>query len=555
MSNKKRTSLALVVVSLLLLCAGPAWAQFYVDPAFSGAGRNGSSTAPWQSLSDSGAWAAINAALPSADVTVYFSATGSSAVAIGLGSRTDASTHTLTLDGISQKDTNSASPSWATNVVPSPCKYDAAGCGWASASKFTITATTPLEGTDSPTKCIGYFIIQGFTIHNTEGQTADLAYVHDVTFQFNDASRTATGSYGPGIYVGPANSGPGCGGSGPNNVTIQYNHIHETWGECIYVGATTPDPPGGPGNSEYVSEGLTCGTACMTGDDYLIQGNVVESCASWGGQGDGTDIKDGHTNLRILDNTYRTTKACTSCGSQTPGNDGQGIVIESGALLDGNYIEAPGHDGIAIMDSWNNSSGRSGVIVRNNIIVNITSGIGHNLGVDMQTPQPGATVLWGSAGIYNNSIYQTNDACIGIDSGNGTNVASIENNVGQSCAAGGLSGGAGTIAAHDYNDFYDVGNPTISYGGSFSCPSITASEAHSLCDNPLFVSTATPYADVNFTLQSSSPVATAGLDLSTIFTDDYFGAMRMTPWDMGAAGAGQVSEAPAPPTGLTAVVH
>jgi hypothetical protein len=542
MANTNLTRSISVFVFCMICTAGFCQTTYYVDPAFAGGTRTGSASAPWQSLSDSGAWSAINSALASGNVTVYFSATGSSTTPIGLGSRTDASTHVLTLDGISMKDTNSSSPSWTTSVAPTPCKYDAPGCAWVSAPKFTITASTPIAGSDSATNCKNYFTIQGFTIHNTEGQSADLTYTGNLTFQYNDVSRVATGSYGPGIIAGPGNKGPGCGGAGPSNVTLQYNHIHSTWGECIYIGATTPDPPGGPSSSEYTSNGLSCGTACSTGANYMIRGNVIESCASWGGQGDGTDIKDGHANLQIIDNTYRPSKACTSCGSQTPGNDGQGIVMESGALVDGNYIEAPGHEGIAIMDSWNNSVGRQdGLVVRNNIIVNVNSGVGHNNGIEAQPQQSGDTQTWNSLAVYNNTIYSTANACITVSSALATG-ANIDNNICDS-TGGGVTGSP--IASKDYQDYYNAG---------VSCP--VSGEANSVCTNPDFVSTAAPYVDTNFKLQSASPAGADGMDLSSLFTDDYFGDTRATPWSMSAAAENvSATQGPAPPSALVATVN
>jgi hypothetical protein len=547
MTKKKNLSrtVSIILFSVFCVTASVCQTSFYIDPSFAGAGRNGSPSTPWQSLNDSGSWSAINSALASGNVTVFFSATGSSTSALGIGSRTDTSSHILTLDGISKQNTNSSSPSWTTNVIPSPCKFDAPGCAWASARKFTITATTPVAGSDSATNCKNYFTIQGFTLHNTEGQSADLTYTGNLTFQYNDVSRVATGSYGPGVIVGPGNQGPCNNGgnlSGPDNVTVQNNHIHATWGECIYVGASTPDPPGGT---------TACGTACHTGDNYLIQDNLIESCASWGGQGDGTDVKDGHTNLRVIGNTYRTSKPCTNCGTQTPGNDGQGPLFESGSLVDSNYIEAPGHQCIPVYTSWNNSVGRGDMTVRNNMCVNINSGVGSNTGIHLWSPS--VPTIWSSIHIYNNTIFNTDDVCLQVDSGNTANGATIENNICNS-TSGGIIAGSGTISSHDYNDFYNVTGTVLSYGGTFTCGDLTSSETHSMCVDPMFVSTATPYVDKNFMLQSASPIATSGASLSALFKTDYFGTTRNAPWDMGAT-AETTSSGPNPPTSLTATVN
>jgi hypothetical protein len=527
MANKTNlaTAISVIVFSLFCVKASIADTTFFVDPAFAGGTRTGSQIQPWRSLDDSGAWSAINTALGSNDVTVFFSATGSQTGQIGLGNRTNTSSHMLTLDGISQKNTNASSPSWTTNVQPTPCKYDAPGCAWASARKFTITGNTPFEGTDSPSNCKGYFTIQGFTIHNTEGQTADLTYTHDLIFQYNDASRTATGSYGPGIIAGPGNGGPGCA---PSDVTIQYNYIHATWGECVYIGASTPDPPGN-GNA-------------ATGDNYLLQGNVIESCASWGGQGDGLDIKDGHTNLRVLSNTIRPSKSCTSCGSNGPGSDGQGIVYESGALLDSNYVESPDHNCIVGGESWNNTIGRGTLRVSNNITVSCNSGTGQNNGIAFFSPTN--TGKWTAVNISNNSVFLTGDNCVSIQLGQNPGSFTVQNNICHT-TSGGISGGS-ALSGHDYNDYFNAG---------VSCP--VSGEPNSMCVDPAFASTAKPYVDNNFKLRLGSSVAAEGVNLSLLFSKDYFGNLRTVPWSMSASVAvgSSTSSAPNPPTGLVATVN
>jgi hypothetical protein len=543
----KNTNLAkiisVIVFSMLCIKASSGQTSYYVDSLYSGGSNNGSAAHPWTSLSSG--WSAINTSLASGPVTVYFSACNpacnapeTSTSQIALGSRTDTSSNVLTLDGISKYNTNSATPSWTTNVTPAPCTgfRCAANASWMAAHKFQVTATTPLAGNDNVNNCIGYFTVQGFTFHNTEGQSADVTYIHDLILQYNEFTRTATGSYGPGVIAGPGQHGP-CKASssntgGPDNVTIQYNYVHATWGECIYIGASTSDPPGGPGSAQYTANGMTCGTNCNTGKNYLIQGNTAESCASWGGQGDGTDVKDGHDNLRVIGNTYRTSLACSNCGTNGPGNDGQGPLFESGTQVIGNYIEAPGHQCMPIYSSWNNAAGRGDMLIANNICVNAKSGVGSNVAYHVW----GASVAseWSTVEIYNNTVFNTDDACIAADSGSTTGGTTVKNNICHS-TGGGLSG----TATHDYNDYYNT-----------TC----TSETHGMCVDPLFVSTATPYADVNFKLLAGTPVASAGTDLSSFFTTDYFGATRTMPWDMSAV-AEVTSTGLNPPTALVATVN
>lgn len=502
-----------------MLLAAPSWASttYYVDALYTGGSNNGSAAHPWTSLGSG--WSSINTALASGPVTVIFSAlvpAGNSPETISsqidLTQRTDTSTNILTLDGVSQYNTNSATPSWTTNVIPAPCT------GWRCAAtapwigkEFTVTGTTPISGPSAANSGIGYFTIQGFKFANSEGQTADLTYVHDLILQYSEGTRTATGSYGPGVIVGPGQNGPMNASlnntGGPDNVTIQYNWIHATWGECIYVGAETSDPPGYP-SSEYTANGMTCTTNCNTGNNYLIQSNTIESCASWGGQGDGTDVKDGHDNLRVIGNTYRTSLACSSCGTNGPGNDGQGPLFESGTQVIGNYVEAPGHQCIPIYSSWNNAHGRGDMLVANNICVNANSGVGSNVAFNVWTASVASE--WTTVEIYSNTAYSNDDNCIDVQTGSNTGGVTAKNNI---CWSTGSITGTMT---RDYNDV------------------ASNSEAHGISSNPQFVSTSTPYLDTNFELQTGSPAIGAGANLSGSFTTDYLGNTRTSPWSIGA---------------------
>lgn len=593
-------------VLLLMLCVATGVCQaattYYVDANYSGGTHTGSATQPWHSLNDSGAWSAINSALGNGAVTVYFSARqpGSSSVqidtnSINLGSRSDTSSNVLTLDGISQYNSGSAaSPTWSANVTPVPCRvWDVSStCVWFTGAKHAIQAGVPISGSDSPNNCTGNFVVQGFSFQATSGQTADITYIHDLVFQYNEGTRIATGSNGPGVYAGPGQHGPCHSGaarpggtdSGPDNVTIQYNYIHATWGECIYIGASTSDPaggsstssPGGCGSCQQTEAGpsgtnLACGNGestpatCNTGANYVIKQNLIESCASWGGQGDGTDIKDGHPNLQIIENVYRTTKACTNCGTQSPGNDGQGPLLESGSLVDGNYVEATGHQGTPVYASWNNSTGRGDIVLRNNIYVNINSGIGSNTALHVWGPNIPGVAVWKSVEMYNNTVYSagmnTGDSCIQVDSqsgGTGTFAgATIENNIIDTCGGNGLSAGsASVLTAHDYNLFNNVTNAPTNIGGTkSSCSGATlSSESHGVCGNPMFISTSTPYVDTNFQLQSASPAIGAAATIGS-FNNDYFGNTRAVPWDLNAIAHNTSAGAPQPPSALIATVN
>lgn len=418
---------------------------------------------------------------------------------------------------------------WTVNVVPSPANYQAA-------TKFTITTSNVLAsnitgsgpGANNAACKTVNMTIQGFTLVATNGGYGSISYVGGYTLQYNEGYTLKSANYGPGMLIGTGNQGI-CGSGNTDNVNILYNFFHDSYGECLYVGASSSNPPDNPNLRNW-----------STGDNYLIQGNRIESCATQGGQGDGTDVKDGHANLRVVNNQYRTSKPCqvsAGCNNANGGNDGQGPLFESGSLLDGNYIEAPGHQCSPIYSSWNNTHGRGDMVVRNNVCVNANSGSGANNGFEMWTATYPAS-QWGSVEFYNNTVYNVGGSCIGVQSGSITGTATVQNNV---CSGTGGISTSGTVVK-DHNTYFNSG----------SCPS----EIGVVCADPKFVSTSTPYADTNFELQTGSPAIGTALDLASVFTDDYLDATRISPWDMGAfANSAVGGTAPQPPSGLVAIVN
>src|SRR5271157_54250 len=618
----KRLSLTF---AFLVLCSH-VWAQtsYYVDPNVTGRSNNGSITDPWTGISQIN-YTTVNTALASGPVTIYFSATPASHAANTVDTsplnftRTDASTNLLTFDGASLYNNNDTLPSsgtWVANTTLTP-----AGCvaatqfrcaatqSWSTGFHYQIGTSTsgvtlPFQSNATYTNCIGNITIQGFHAYRGEGQTATLNYIHDLTFQYNEAQGipSVAGTYGPGVYVGPGNNGP-CliaaalasgtantsgtavswvsgtqfttgaawvGGktitingtkygiasvtsataltltatagtqtgvsfsvpqfSGPDNVTVQYNYIHDTFEDLFYAGASTPDPPGF-GGSEYTnlapdSHGLTCGTACPTGANYLIQFNTMENSATpGGGENQCFDIKDGHSNLIIQNNTCQPTLAY----SGTPPPGGPGINMESGGTVRGNFINGPATQGVGMHTSWNNTVGRSDSQLYNNMIVNAHwSTVGDNSGLRVWNDSTGQ--LYGTVEMQNNTLYSDNvafgGACITVDSGSTTGGVTVTNDIIDTCGGGSISG----TTTHDYNDCFNAGA---------TCPT----ETHGITTNPSFVSTTAPYIPTNFELQSGSPAIGAGVNLSSIFTTDYFGNVRTSPWNMGFWQAG-VSTAP-----------
>ncbi len=512
--------LARAVATLLAFLAltGPAWAltTYYVDPNWGGT-QSGTAAQPW---TDVGAnWSTVQTSLNSGPVTIYFSARLSTSDAnvtsttpIAVLGRTDASTNLLTLDGISFYNTSEVSPSWSASQTPTTSDPK-----WSS-SHFQVTGTNPIstETTPFPATCNHHITIQGFRLIRTEGQLANLGYTGNLTFQYNVLSANSGGSYGPGTFAGPANSGIGCGSGGSNdNVSILYNWVQSSWGECIYIGGGTADPPG-PGVNQ------------STGDGYVIQGNKLQGCAAVGGQGDGIDVKDGHTNLKILGNWIS-----TRSNGGAPDFDSNGIEVESASLIDGNYIERPGHQAIVLWSSYGNGTGRT-VRVSNNIVVNVTGGSGNEWGID-QDVKAAALSVW-TATFYNNTVHVTAAAFPCYHIGSGHNPAIVENNIASQCGTiSVLDDGSGTTL--DYNLAFNSGVPV---------------GAHSVNGDPKFANATSPYADVNFKLQAGSPAIGAGVDLSGTFTTDYGGNTRSAPFTIGAwqTGAAPSGVNPQIPGGL-----
>ena len=518
----------------------------YLDPDVSSGTHVGTPTNPWQTLN----WTTINSALASGNVTVYFSAanathTANQVYTTGISiSRSDLSANRLTLDGISFYNNNDSSPPavWPTNFIAVPCTWkNGATCSWFGQFEAQIGVAgtglaSPFDsntGNGCPNNRFNV-TLHGFRLYGAApNQIVNGAYIQGFVAEYNELSRVPGANGGPGMIVGPGNNSIACGPV--DNVTVQYNKIHDTYGECIYVGATSSDPPGFPLTGSCTS------TNCPSGDNYLIQDNLIQSCGSAGGQGDGTDVKDGHTNLHIIDNVYQTTLG------ETPGSsDGQGILFESGSstaspavpIAEGNYIEAPGHQCIAQYSSWNNSAGRGTFLAVNNVCVNINSGVGSNVAFHWWAPTilSGTTPpAWTGSQWYNNTAYlvglSTGDATFSMDSGgsgNGTNPSNsaiIENNITNDTKTN-ITAASGIIQLHDYND-------------CFNATSCLAGETHGITTDPKFVSTTPPYVDSNFDLQSSSGAKGAGKNLSslgiTLLDSDYYGTARSSSlaWDMG----------------------
>ena len=513
------TRLAALALVLVLGLTTPAVAltTYYVAPNSTTA-HTGAAATPWTDIAQG--WSTINTTLATDDVTVYFTArkaasdtneTTTSGIAL---LRTDTSTHRLTLDGMSQYSTSNSAPSW----LP-----------YSGASRFQITASLPVssENFSSPFPMRNYITIRGYVLISTGGQIAALEGMGNLIFELNDASATSAATNGAAVFTGISGTGATNWGS---HIIIRNNTIHDTQGECIYIGGSTPDPPG-------------TGAPTNTGDDILIQGNTIMDCGRWGAQGDGVDTKDGHTNLRIIGNTIRLTNNTFAL------TDNQCMSIESADLIDGNYCEGRG---IVTSAAWNTQVGRDRLIIRNNIFVAGTLGQGGTASGAIELGEAHAAAYqWANTQVYNNSIYSFSGSCIQARAPRGASI--VENNIMQACGGDAVTANAaGLITTHDYNVFFAIGRNALALAGTnTTCAGIATRETHSNCVDPRFVNTSAPYADTHFRVQASSPVIGAGVDLSAIFTNDHSGVTRGVPWDIGAwAFTVSVGALPSAPTQL-----
>jgi hypothetical protein len=514
----------IIVILLALFIFGTplrsfAQTAYYVDPDYTGGTRNGSASNPWQSLSDTVTntpWTVINAALASGPVTVYFSArkaasdtNQTSGVQISV-LRTDTSTNVLTLNGNSQYNTNANTPSWAPYSGNSKFNVNTGN------QNPAITSSNDL----SPHPPRNYVTVHGF-LFTTLGQIAVLNGMSNLIFEYNELYLPSQGSIGPAITLGQSSNLNTVGASNwGHHIIIRNNTIHDTFGEGIYVNGSTADPPG-------------LGTPRQTGDDILIINNTLYNCGGMGtADGDCIDVKDGNTNLRIIQNTIY-----YSAGYTGPGNEQcQAMTIESATLIDSNFVwteatPAGGcKSGIVIAGSWKNPVGRSGLTVRNNIVIGNDGGLS---GVKLQLANP----VWQAVNIYNNTVYNrpegfsiSNSSALAVDVKNNIIVNSTDFDLG-------IQDDGGTFTlAHDYNDYWrSTGFLLIRTGsGNFDQSTLTQWEGHSLNVDPAFVSTAFPFVDTNFKLQASSLLRILGTTL-TGFSVDYFGVSRPSGlWSMGA---------------------
>jgi hypothetical protein len=492
--------LALIFVALTAIVNNAGSAEYYVDPDYAGAAKNGSASNPWNSIGSS-QWSTINADLASGNVTIYFSAREASSDTdddygsseIDLNNKTQ-DAFTLTFDGRSKYNTNDANPTWQN---------------YSGSSRARVHSFVAQNGTRTKRSKV---TIDGFRIVRTTGGSAVNICGDDWIVRNSDISHTSGASDGPLILLVPtangANEGTDWWCPQSSNITIENNTIHDSEGELVYVG--------GAGCSTEDNSGLSNCGGFPSHTNILIQNNLIYNGGVHGAQGDGIDVKAGLSNVRIKNNTIHdlnpagNIRAIVISGARTTDPD-QNIIVEGNLI----YSVAAEDAAIAIVDGWGTPKG---IEIRNNVISNIISGAG-------------IKVYRGSNHkIYNNTIYNAADEGIQVVTGS----TSVINNILVANNGGGAQTSfSGTVTST--NNAH-----SNSFGGS--CTN---------CVSGLSASTFTNATANNFHLVASSAAIDGGTALTT-FSTDKDGTVRPqgTAWDMGAfeyVTTGSDTTPPSPP--------
>ena len=498
----------------------------YVDPDWTG-DQTGAAATPWTSLTAS-AWTTINTALATDDVTIYFSARNASidkdettTTQLQL-KRTDTGTHRLTLDGMSQYNTNDANPSWAMYSGSSRFQHN-----------ISVTGADALVGYLVAPTLQSYITVRGFRFFAADGKAVNYWGGNHVIIEYNEMKHTAHTSDNSGLLIQYArkvgqtevpcvpNDQHNCG---VTDVIIRNNIIHNTNGECIYIGGTE--------NTNFTAH-----------SNILIENNTLYNCGqSAGGEDNKIDIKDGSTGVTIRGNELYDTR--------TPLAIGASIVAMSHVVIERNFIHSSPGAAISLSVTWNtyNIGNRDGSSIRNNIIASmLASPTGPSANYTYGVVADGLSTgdNWTNLDISNNTIYHvatTNGGDgLGIVVTQYATPTSVQNNVVSQDATGKqpFTAKAGSLGTHSNNDYYwagaGAGATIATYGGnSYTAATITSFESESLSVAPLFTSTAAPYTSAGFGPQVLSPVLTKAVVLSS-FNNDFYGVIRGLLWDMGAA--------------------
>jgi hypothetical protein len=317
--------------------------------------------------------------------------------------------------------------------------------------------------------------------------------------------------------------------SGDSNITVDNNTIHDVnWGVFVEFASGSPDSNlDFHSNSIYnVSVGIAGGDgtagATLTGP-VNIYNNVIHDTENWDANGD----VNHHDGIYI----WLTNASSSWTGAYNVYNNwiynietscSAGIYFDSGA-----------------------SSTYPAGTAFNNVI-------GTNCGGDGAIYDKS-----GKMRLYNNTFTDAQQTINSQSSGTGQ---ILENNI--SAASEGILFGQMSLATSDYNAWYALTNPAMTYSTSYSTlaafKSSTGFDAHSI--------TSAPNLSTSFVPNAGSPVIGAGVNLYSVCNGqpnpglgalcyDKAGNARptSTAWDMGAYQS--TGTQPLPPSGLTAIIH
>jgi hypothetical protein len=458
----------------------PETVYFYVDPDFEGSVKDGSDANPWNGLGNA-EWEAVDAALAANEVVVYFSARDAGADAdeasdreIGIY-RTDVSSRRVTLDGMSRYNTDDAAPSWAD---------------YSGTSRHAVTADYPVNTSEDPVKR-SYVTIRGFRIvAGSGGVGGQIIYYwggDHVVIEDNDLSHHPDVAHGAALQFGYAHTQDGGGNGGCTDLVIRNNVIHDTAGECIYLGGSEDT-----------------GLPAHTG--ILVEGNTIYNCGVYGGQGDCIDVKDGHTDVVIRGNV---------CSDGQPSENVNGIPSHSAIVAEGNIIHDMPDNGLSMGTYW--GTGFSGARIANNLIYG-NGGDGIYIGTD-DAARPIDDTL-----IVNNTIAGNGEGGILVGStGTAVGAVGITNNI-VALNGTGLLGWGTPDAVLSANDVF--GNATA-YSGPFSDQTGLSGN---IAQDPLFADD----AGGDYHLEAGSPCIDSGAEVDVDVDLEGTSRPQGSGWDMGA---------------------
>jgi len=430
--------------------------EFYVDPDFAGPVRNGSAANPWTRLDSAPqgpTWMAINDALASGDVTIYFSAREAARDANQISTsgvnlaRTDPSGHRLTLDGMSRYNADDGQPQWSPYAGPSRLEIHYG---------YPLSAHVPGTNQDNVT-IRGFKAIGGFG--GRGGQALVYwggSHVRIEQCEFLHAPEAKHGACVQFNYAWDEHGTRQNGGC--SDITIRNNLIHDTFGEGLYIGGSgnTVDPATGKVRPAH--------------SGVVIEGNHIYNTGIRGGEGDCIDLKDGLSDVTIRDNVCH----------DTQGGNATGISALSPFMAERNVIYNAAGNGISFGTYW--GSGLGGVTLRHNLVFGSgKSGVYLN----SDAGKPVTAVLIG-----NNTIYGNRGAgvSVGVSPGGSITGLQVRDNI-ISHNAPGIGGWGRASYAVTGNDLY-ANQPD--YASAFRASEDPALAGQNLAVDPLFANPADP---------------------------------------------------------------